>query len=82
MTPESGFTSRFVSASDGLKLHYRDYGPLAATALPVICLPGLARTAALALVALGQFQHAVSRIRAPVEDHVLAGLAQFRLDAL
>lgn len=46
MTPESGFTSRFVSASDGLKLHFRDYGPLAATALPVICLPGLARTAA------------------------------------
>ncbi|MCR4520394.1 MULTISPECIES: alpha/beta fold hydrolase [Bosea] len=44
--PESGFTSRFVSASDGLKLHYRDYGPLAATALPVICLPGFARTAA------------------------------------
>ncbi|WP_377847330.1 alpha/beta fold hydrolase [Bosea sp. UC22_33] len=46
MTPESGFTSRFVSASDGLKLHFRDYGPLAATALPVICLPGFARTAA------------------------------------
>lgn len=46
MTPESGFISRFVSASDGLKLHFRDYGPLAATALPVICLPGLARTAA------------------------------------
>lgn len=46
MTPESGFTSRFVSASDGLKLHFRDYGPLAAIALPVICLPGFARTAA------------------------------------
>jgi len=46
MTPESGFTSRFVSASDGLKLHLRDYGPVAATALPVVCLPGLARTAA------------------------------------
>lgn len=46
MTSESGFTSRFVSASDGLKLHARDYGPLAATALPVVCLPGFARTAA------------------------------------
>lgn len=46
MTSEIGFTSRFVSASDGLKLHARDYGLLAATALPVVCLPGLARTAA------------------------------------
>jgi pimeloyl-ACP methyl ester carboxylesterase len=44
--PESGFISRFISASDGLQLHYRDYGPVAATALPVICLPGFARTAA------------------------------------
>jgi len=46
MTAESGFISRFVSARDGLKLHLRDYGPLAATALPVVCLPGLARTSA------------------------------------
>ncbi len=43
---DTGFTSRFVTARDGLKLHLRDYGPLAATALPVVCLPGLARTAA------------------------------------
>lgn len=46
MTSETGFTSRFVSASDGLKLHFRDYGPLATTTLPVVCLPGFARTAA------------------------------------
>lgn len=46
MTPETGFISCFVSASDGLKLHFRDYGALTASALPVICLPGLARTAA------------------------------------
>jgi pimeloyl-ACP methyl ester carboxylesterase len=46
MSLESGFSSRFVSAGDGLKLHLRDYGPLAATALPVVCLPGFARTAA------------------------------------
>lgn len=42
----NGFTSRFISARDGLRLHLRDYGPLASTALPVICLPGFARTAA------------------------------------
>jgi pimeloyl-ACP methyl ester carboxylesterase len=40
------FTSRFLSAPDGLRLHLRDYGPRLAPALPVVCLPGLARTAA------------------------------------
>lgn len=45
-TPDSGFTSLFVSARDGLRLHARDYGPLAAHAIPVVCLPGFARTAA------------------------------------
>jgi pimeloyl-ACP methyl ester carboxylesterase len=34
----------FVSAADGLRLYARDYGPEVADALPVICLPGLART--------------------------------------
>jgi len=33
----------FVSASDGLRLYARDYGPLEGKALPVVCLPGLAR---------------------------------------
>jgi len=46
MDADTGFRSLFVSARDGLKLHARDYGALAAQALPVICLPGLARTAA------------------------------------
>jgi pimeloyl-ACP methyl ester carboxylesterase len=39
-------TSVFVTAQDGLKLHVRSYGPRGGTALPVVCLPGLARTAA------------------------------------
>ena len=38
--------SVFISAPDGLKLHARCYGPRAASGLPVVCLPGLARTAA------------------------------------
>lgn len=46
MTSETGFTSLFISARDGLRLHARDYGPLASPALPIICLPGFARTAA------------------------------------
>lgn len=36
----------FVTAQDGLRLHVREYGPRAALALPVVCLPGLARTVA------------------------------------
>src|SRR5579863_4359163 len=38
--------SIFISASDGLRLHARCYGPRSAPALPVVCLPGLARTEA------------------------------------
>src|SRR5437588_4614400 len=36
--------SLFVTAQDGLRLHVRAYGARASSALPVVCLPGLART--------------------------------------
>src|SRR5713101_3016806 len=36
----------FVTAQDGLKLHVQEWGSRAAPALPVVCLPGLARTVA------------------------------------
>jgi pimeloyl-ACP methyl ester carboxylesterase len=36
--------SLFVNARDGLRLHVREYGDRAAPGLPVVCLPGLART--------------------------------------
>ena len=39
-------TDLFVTAQDGLRLHVREYGPRTALALPVVCLPGLARTVA------------------------------------
>jgi len=45
MTTNSG-TSSFVAAPDGLRLHVRSYGPRTASAPPVVCLPGLARTGA------------------------------------
>ena len=38
--------SQFVTVQDGLRLHVRSWGPRNAAALPVVCLPGLARTAA------------------------------------
>ena len=38
-------TSRFITAADGLKLHVRDYGRQDHGTLPVVCLPGLTRTA-------------------------------------
>jgi pimeloyl-ACP methyl ester carboxylesterase len=40
------WTSVFVTSGDGLSLHNRDYTCAEANALPVVCLPGLARTAA------------------------------------
>src|SRR5260221_5504656 len=38
--------SLFVTAQDGLRLHVRAYGARVSSALPIVCLPGLARTAA------------------------------------
>ena len=38
-------TSRFHTSADGLRLHLRDYCPPATRGLPIVCLPGLARTA-------------------------------------
>ena len=39
-----GYAEFFVSASDGLRLYARDYCSLPSRELPVVCLPGLART--------------------------------------
>lgn len=41
-----GCASQFITAHDGLKLYVSAYGGRPATAAPVVCLPGLARTGA------------------------------------
>ena len=41
-----GCASQFITAPDGLKLHICSYGSRPAEGLPVVCLPGLARTGA------------------------------------
>jgi pimeloyl-ACP methyl ester carboxylesterase len=46
VTSDSDPRSIFVTAQDGLRLHVREYGARIAPALPVVCLPGLARTTA------------------------------------
>jgi len=43
---QNGASSVFVSAPDGLMLHVRSYGRRSAETTAVVCLPGLARTAA------------------------------------
>jgi pimeloyl-ACP methyl ester carboxylesterase len=44
--PGEDFLSLFITAPDGRKIHVRRYGPRFASAVPVVCLPALARTAA------------------------------------
>src|SRR3954462_13496607 len=44
-TPVESYEGITVSAPDGLRLHVPRYGPRLASTLPVVCLPGLARTA-------------------------------------
>jgi pimeloyl-ACP methyl ester carboxylesterase len=51
----------YVTAQDGLRLHVREYGERIAPGLPVVCLPGLARTTAdfdpLAVALAGDADH-------------------------
>ncbi len=45
MTPTPPPQSRFIPARDGLRLHYLDYPSPGGPLLPLVCLPGLARSA-------------------------------------
>jgi pimeloyl-ACP methyl ester carboxylesterase len=46
MTCDAPWNAFFITSQDGLRLHARDYARAGSGALPVVCLPGLARTAA------------------------------------
>jgi pimeloyl-ACP methyl ester carboxylesterase len=43
---QRSWQDRYVAASDGLRLHARQYGLHTAPGIPVVCLPGLSRTIA------------------------------------
>ncbi len=64
MIEELAIESRFLSAPDSLKLHARDYGSAHMPGTPVLCLPGLSRTAAdFDVIARALAQGAASRPR-------------------
>jgi pimeloyl-ACP methyl ester carboxylesterase len=72
LVPDPGHGTRdrgkslYVSAQDGLRLHVREYGTRASPGLPVVCLPGLARSAA-------DFDDLAPALAAgPPERHVIA----------
>ena len=74
----SAAISTFITAPDGLRLHARCYGRISAPGIPVVCLPGLARTAAdfevlaAALSRDGPHQHRVIAL-----DYRGRGLSQY-----
>src|SRR5436305_1124787 len=46
LVEKDGWAPILITVQDGLRLHIRDYRPQNSTRLPIICLPGLARTGA------------------------------------
>jgi pimeloyl-ACP methyl ester carboxylesterase len=64
---DPGPDSVFVTASDGLRLHVRRHGSRLAAGLPVVCLPGLARTTA-------DFDELAAALRAGSMDRMVVAL--------
>src|SRR5580692_12623204 len=72
LVPDAGYSahnhgkSLFVTANDGLRIHVREYGSRSSPGLSVVCLPGLARSAA-------DFDELAPALAAgPPERHVIA----------
>jgi len=74
-------TSKFVSAPDGLMLHVREYGPRNSPLPPVVCLPGLSRTAAdFDVLAAALSSDAQSPRRVLALDYRGRGLSEYDRD--
>jgi pimeloyl-ACP methyl ester carboxylesterase len=72
LVPDQGYGIRdrgkslYIASQDGLRLHVREFGTRAAPGLPVVCLPGLARSSA-------DFDELAPALAAgPPERHVIA----------
>jgi pimeloyl-ACP methyl ester carboxylesterase len=73
--------STFVTASDGLRLHARCYGRASAPNIPIVCLPGLARTSADFEVLAAALSHSGSHPRRVIAiDYRGRGLSQYDRD--
>ena len=74
-------TSTYISAPDGLRLHLRCHGRRSARPLPVVCLPGLARTAAdFDTLAVALASHADHPRRVVALDYRGRGLSDYDRD--
>ena len=79
---QNGASSTFVTAPDGLKLHVRCYGPCNTEATPVVCLPGLARTAAdFEVLASALSQNSAHSRQVFALDYRGRGLSEYDRDA-
>jgi len=74
---QNGVSSSFITASDGLRLHARCYGARTASATPVVCLPGLARTAADFEALASALSHEKPFRRVITLDYRGRGLSQY-----
>lgn len=74
--------SAFITAPDGLRLHVRCYGDRSAAGTPVVCLPGLARTAAdFEALAIVLSRDALRPRRVIAVDYRGRGLSQYDRNA-
>ena len=74
---QNGASSTFITAPDGLRLHARCYGARTAPATPVICLPGLTRTAADFEALASALSHDKPLRRVIALDYRGRGLSQY-----